>query len=139
MGRIIVGLEPLCSQEELKTWVKFLTISDDGLNLKDALQNCVKTYHNPQTNGKYRCTLFDSSLDSEPSAAFTRTHDVYGRTPGLSKNAFEQSLELMSSYQQPDVDFMVVFDGGYLLRAKVIWSNMHVILHSLKALLTCPP
>ena len=67
--------------ELIKTFITVLTDNTDLTTLKNAVMSA-STLRQSE-NGSNRLSIIDPGLDAEPSAAFTKSHDVYGRQPGL--------------------------------------------------------
>ena len=66
--------------ELIKTFVTVLTDNTDLTTLKNAVMSACTLRQSE--NGNNRICIADPGLDAEPSAAFTKSHDVFGRQPG---------------------------------------------------------
>ena len=94
----------------MKTFVT-IVVFGDLTTVKGAVRNaCVQ---HTSANGDKRLTIVDPGLDNEPSAAFTKSHDMYARQPGLNKSNYQNYLEIQAAIHSPSMDVMCCFDGGH--------------------------
>ena len=67
---------------------------------------------NPFTEGFLRMTHFDPGLENDPSAAWIKAHNPFGRMPGLNKDQFTYVAEGFVRNQHPGLEVFVTFDAG---------------------------
>jgi len=103
------------SIREIREFVHFIVESDDEALMKDGIKGVLSDLGvgvNETTGGSLRISHFDCSIDREPSAAYSKSHDPFTRTPGLNRLKMSQIFELFEHYRDPEIDVFLAGDSG---------------------------
>jgi hypothetical protein len=111
----------------ISEFVHFIIESVDASVMKDAIRgafadNGVGT--NSVTCGSLRISHFDCAIDSEPSEAYSTCHDIFGRSPGLSKSRMTSAMNFFMQYQDPNMDVFLLGDSGQMRVRKHIHASL---------------
>jgi hypothetical protein len=79
---------------------------------------------NSVTCGSLRISHFDCAIDSEPSEAYSTCHDIFGRSPGLSKSRMTSAMNFFGQYQDPNMDVFLLGGSGQMSVRKHIHASL---------------
>ena len=111
-------------EKEIQTWVKIVVDPGDSATLKTTISGGLPGIgKHKETSGSNRISVYDHLVDQEPSAAWSKSHDVFQRVPGLSKSKLSEVVNTFQSYCRDDADILIMTDGGWQNRSSSIYGQ----------------